>query len=58
MEVGDCDTGGQGGIVGMSGGEGSSCLCGELVELRGGDALVNSSGDLLGDENLQTKEEM
>lgn len=52
VEVGDCDASGQGCIVWMSGGESSSCLCGEFVELRGGDALVDSSSNLLSDENL------
>lgn len=41
------------GVVGVCGGEGGSCLCGQLVQFRGGDALVHTSCDLLGDQDLR-----
>ena len=53
VEVGDCNSGSEGGIVRMGGGESGSCLCGEFVELRGRHALVDTSSDLLGHENLR-----
>lgn len=39
------------GVIGVGGGHGGSSLRGELVELTGGDALIDAGADLLGDED-------
>lgn len=51
MQVGDGDPGRERCVVGVGGGHGGGGLGGELVELAGGDALVDAGADLLRDEH-------
>ncbi|KAH3661623.1 hypothetical protein OGAPHI_006472 [Ogataea philodendri] len=51
VQVGDGDSGSQGRIIRVDGGHVSGSLCSEVVELDGGDAMVNTRNDSLGDGN-------
>ncbi len=50
VEVGDGDTSGEDGAVGVLGGEGGGGLGCEFVEFDGGDAGIHALDDFLGDE--------